>query len=342
MANINPPTIARPGTGTLKTAAVGFVFTGGPYATKARGGVIDGSESRDAGNTPDTHILRAGTIMAQNATTGHYAPWAIGVSTASIAGAGTTLTVSAATATELVRRIGTSGTFVLTGVNRANSTVTTVRQVTVTYSNVNTTTGAITVTAIGNVNQVDHIRFNAPSTGGNLQLTIEKTDGTFATTGNAAWNATDATYLASINSALDTATGVVGGIVASAVSGVDPDHAIQLTYSGTGYAGLSWTPARVAVFPTGSTTAFVTTPQPAAGTFIAGSVLSKAGWTLPDTLIGEQHGFQVLTDGSDSDWSLIPIAGEVVTSKMLPAVTDTALVSWVKGQMNTNNVFIFN
>lgn len=342
MANIAPPTIARPGTGTLKTAAVGFVFTGGPYATKARGGVIDGSESRDAGNTGNTDILRVGTIMAQNAATGLYAPWRRAVTTADLAGAGTTLTVSAADAAEIVRGIGSSGTFVLTGDNRTNSTIAPIVQRTVTYSNVNTTTGAITITALGNVNQSEQIRFNIASTGGNLQLTVERTDGTFVTTANIAWNATDATYLASINSALDTATGVVGGIVASASAGIDTDIALVLTYSGTGYAGRSWTPAVVAVFPTSSTSASYLPLVAASGTFTAGSVLSKAGWTLPETIIGEQHGFQVLTDGSDSDWSLVPIAGEVITSRLLPAITDTTLLAWVKGQLNTNNVFIFN
>jgi hypothetical protein len=342
MAQIAPPTIALPGTGALKTAAVGFVFTGGPYAALTRGGMIDGSESRDPGNTPNTDILRTGTIMAKNATTGMYAPWSIGVSTAALAGAGTTLTVSAADATELVRRIGTSGTFVLTGTNRASTTAAPVVQRTVTYSNVNTSTGDITVTALGNVNQSEVIRFNIASTGGNLQLTIEKTDGTFATTGNAAWNATDATYLSNINTALDAATGVVGGIVASAVAATDTDVAITLTYSGTGYAGKSWTPAVVAVFPTSSTTASYTPAVAASGTFVAGAVISKAGWTLPNTLIGEQHGFQVMTDGTDSMWAHPPIAGEVVTSKMLPAVTDTTLLAWIKARLNDNNVFIFN
>jgi hypothetical protein len=73
------------------------------------------------------------------------------------------------------------------------------------------------------------------------------------TTGNAAWNATDATYLAAINTALDTATGVVGGIVASAIPATDTDLGIRLTYSGVGYAGKAWTKAIVAVFPTSST-----------------------------------------------------------------------------------------
>jgi hypothetical protein len=105
-------------------------------------------------------------------------------------------------------------------------------------------TGSATMTA---ANQVDLITFNATATGGNLQLTIQKTDGSYATTGNAAWNATDATFLSNINTALDAATGIAGGIVAT---GAAPDDAITLTYSGTGYAGSPWRRATVAVFPT--------------------------------------------------------------------------------------------
>lgn len=112
--------------------------------------------------------------------------------------------------------------------------------------------------AIGSVNQVENITFDAPSSGGNLRLTIQKPDGTFATMSNAAWSATDATYLAAINTQLDTASGVVGGIVATAIAGVDTDSGIRLTYSGTGYAGKSWSKASVHTYPTTSTLATYT------------------------------------------------------------------------------------
>lgn len=108
---------------------------------------------------------------------------------------------------------------------------------------------------MSSVNQVETITMDVASTAGNLKLRIQKTDGTFATTANIAWNATDATYLAAINTQLDASTGVSGGIVATATSGVDPDSGFTLTYSGTGYAGKSWIPASVATFPTSSTAA---------------------------------------------------------------------------------------
>jgi len=135
--------------------------------------------------------------------------------------------------------------------------------------------------ALASVNQVEKIGFDAASTGGNLRLTIQKPDGTFATTANIAWNATDATYLAAINSALDTSSGVVGGIVATATAGVDPDLGFTLTYSGTGYAGLSWSKAAVHTYPTTSTLATYT-PVRVAGSRIvipSGGVLQYDGYS---------------------------------------------------------------
>lgn len=128
----------------------------------------------------------------------------------------------------------------------------------ITHGNVNGFLWMRDEAALGSINQVENITFDAPSSGGNLRLTIQKPDGTFATMANAAWNATDATYLAAINTQLDTATGVVGGIVATAIAGVDPDSGIRLTYSGTGYAGLAWSKASVHTYPTTSTLATYT------------------------------------------------------------------------------------
>lgn len=116
---------------------------------------------------------------------------------------------------------------------------------------------------LASVNQVERISFDAASTGGNIRLTIQKPDGTFATTANAAWNATDATYLAAINTQLDASTGVAGGIVATATAGVDPDSGFTLTYSGTGYAGLAWQRAAIHTYPTTSTLASYTSVRAA-------------------------------------------------------------------------------
>jgi len=109
------------------------------------GKIIDGSESRDTLNTGYLHTLRAGTLMGLNSTSSLYCPSIIGtLSTAHTSNSATSMTVSAATATEIVRRIGSSGTFYLTGPPASAGTVATG---TITFSAVNTTTGVITVTA---------------------------------------------------------------------------------------------------------------------------------------------------------------------------------------------------
>ena len=110
--------------------------------------IVDGSNSRDPLNTGDVDTLRAGLVLGQVSANELYAPSFLGVSTVAYdasATVKTALTVSAATATEIVRRIGSSGTFKLIGPPAAAGTVATQ---TVTFSAVNTTTGVVTVTAI--------------------------------------------------------------------------------------------------------------------------------------------------------------------------------------------------
>lgn len=103
-------------------------------------------------------------------------------------------------------------------------------------------------------NEVQTLTFGVAASGGTLRLIVPKTDGTTAITGPITWDATDATWLANINTALDAATGVTGGIVAT---GAAPDTALTFTFSGTGYAGKTWPLIQVHTFPTSTTTANV-------------------------------------------------------------------------------------
>ena len=110
---------------------------------------IYGTSSRDPLNTGDVDVLRAGMVMGVISASGKYAPSVLGVTTAAYDKTGTsntTMTVSAATATELNRRIGSSGTFNVTGPPTAAGTVATEI---ITYSAVDTATGAITITVAG-------------------------------------------------------------------------------------------------------------------------------------------------------------------------------------------------
>lgn len=135
----------------------------------AGGCFIDGSESRDPLNTGYVHVLRPGLIMGMITATGLWAPSIIGLVTADYTSGGTSLTVSAATATEIVRRVGSSGTLDLTHAPTATGTV--VAQATLTYSAVNTTTGVLTITDIG-ANVETGAIIGHPSDGSSTPLAI--------------------------------------------------------------------------------------------------------------------------------------------------------------------------
>lgn len=116
--------------------------------------------------------------------------------------------------------------------------------------------------SIAGINEVQTLTSGAAATGGSAVLRVPLVAGGFANTGSITWDATDATLLSNINTALNTATGVSGGIVAT---GAAPDTALTFTFSGTGYAGLNWDLISVVTnFTswTGVTVANTTTPYP--------------------------------------------------------------------------------
>jgi hypothetical protein len=69
---------------------------------------IDGTNSRDTGNTP-TNLLRAGLILGVVTATKKYRNSIIGITTANAAGAATSVSVPAAVATEVARLITNNG-----------------------------------------------------------------------------------------------------------------------------------------------------------------------------------------------------------------------------------------
>ncbi len=110
---------------------------------------IDGQLSGNPSNTPYTWVLFAGTPMGRVTATGKFANGVIGQTTTAYAhsgGSNTTLQTDVATAAEIVRRIGVSGTLKVTGPATAGGTVATQS---IAYSAVNATTGAIAITAGG-------------------------------------------------------------------------------------------------------------------------------------------------------------------------------------------------
>lgn len=144
-----------PGMRAAKTVTSRMITRGGGIpAILPQGRVISGACTRDPGNTPDVGRIRAGMLMGKIGsvvnslgTVGNYAPSILDVTTGAKAVGDTTVTISAAGAVELARRCGATGTFTLTGPGSAGGVIV---SETVTYSAINTTTGAITVTAISN------------------------------------------------------------------------------------------------------------------------------------------------------------------------------------------------
>ena len=317
------------------------------YTNYLPGGVtFDGAKMRDPDN-PDYNAstnplgqyrLRAGLLIGKVTANSKWANSVLGTLNGALTGASTTVTfASAAQVTELVRRVGATGTFKVTGPPTAGGTV---RTLTATYSGTSSTTA--TVTALG-VSYQEDVRLSPAATGGNLQLTVMKADGTFVTTANIAWNATDATYLAAINSALDTATGAAGSIVASAISATDPDLGFTLTYATATYAGVTITPAKVALLPTTSNDWYVV-PRTAGvdGRFVTGSLVQPTDGS--ETVRGFlPTGWELYMpeDSTDRYFSHVPTAGKVDGSNLLPWPADTALRQWVRDQLNAYGQFVF-
>jgi hypothetical protein len=132
--------------GTGPTATHRLVFRNGTMTGTVGGGrIIDGSKSRDSGNTNDTDTLRPGLMLGKITSSGKYAPSIIGVTSGAVAVGATTVSVTAAQAAELLRRVGASGTFTLRGPAIAGGPVV---SETVTYSAISGTD--ITVTALTN------------------------------------------------------------------------------------------------------------------------------------------------------------------------------------------------
>jgi hypothetical protein len=107
---------------------------------------VDGTLTSCPFNAPYVFQILAGTLMGRVTATKKFANSVIGLSSHALASTDTSLLTDVNTAAEIVRRLGASGTLKLTAPPTAGGTVAT--QV-VTFSAVNTSTGAITITATG-------------------------------------------------------------------------------------------------------------------------------------------------------------------------------------------------
>ena len=71
--------------------------------------LIDGTHARDPLNGTDIDVLRAGTLLGRITASGKYAPSVLGILSQAAAASATTVNVSAAVASEIVHRIGRTG-----------------------------------------------------------------------------------------------------------------------------------------------------------------------------------------------------------------------------------------
>lgn len=334
------PILNQPGMGTVLQALHRVVFKNkSGERWLPGGGLIGGLYSRDPANTPDVTRLQAGLVLGKRTSGGLLAPSIIGITGEALDDTETVLTVAEAVGDEIVRRLGSSGTLKITGPQTAAGTV---RTVTMTYSAVAAASGGnrdITYTALG-TNEVQTLTFGAAATGGTMRLRVPLANGTFVTTDAITWNATDATWLAAINTALDAATGVAGGIVAT---GAAPDTAITFTFSGTGYLS-SLQPGYISVvtFPTSTTSATVVrTTAGVDGDFIAGSFLQPVdGSETPLTFIPCGYPIQV-NDGTsnfDRDLPMVPTGGTIKSSQLINWPSDTSLRAWLVSALNASGV----
>lgn len=153
--SIVAPVPGPPGVRTIRSAKQRVVFKGGSLPDDIeQGRFICGACSRDPGNTADGYnpnVLRAGVLMGKITTpvgpgvAGQYAPSIIGVTTVANAAGDTGITTSVAVISEVMRRIGLTGSLNLVGPPAANGVVATQL---VTYTALNLVTGVITCPAL--------------------------------------------------------------------------------------------------------------------------------------------------------------------------------------------------
>jgi len=207
----------------------------------------------------------------------------------------------------------------------------------VAYSAVNTTTGAITITAtasaaVNAVNQINDLVFVDNTGVGTFNITVEG-----ITTGAITYSSVAATLYGNINTALNATFGT-SAIVASGASLA----AIILTFSGTGYAGRPvgavtttvlvnaggttftingvGTVGAATVAPVG--TAGVTAVAAQEGEFVAGSMIqSTDGSQTPLLIVSDTYGVKF------TDWTNVNVipnyvvrasAGGLLNASMVP------------------------
>lgn len=270
--NNNPA--ALPGVGTELDAAVRQLLAREPLGGEKLAfgmAMIDGTKTRDADNPTTTRVdvIRDGMPMGRVTGTNKYANSIIGCLAAALTSTATTLRLlTSAEGTELVRRIGSTGTFKVVGPPTAAGTV---RALTATYSAVGGGSGA---------NEVQTLAWASQPSAGTFVITIRKPDGSYVSTSAIAYGA----ILATVQSALDTALGVANGCVVTGTT-----YAYQtmvFTFSGTGYSATDIDPIQIDYTALTQATAGYTLTETTKGNPVAATVtISALGVNEVQTLV---------------------------------------------------------
>lgn len=314
---------------------------------------IDGSNSYNMLNQPYNWLLYAGTLLGQITSSRKFCPAILGLTTLPLGGSQTTLQTDANTALGITLRAnnGTSGTLTLTGPPVPNGVT---RTRTVTYSAINTTSGAITITAlfagaVSPVNQINSL-VTVDSTGsGTFILTIEGIP-----TAPITYSSTAATLNTNINAALNATFGT-SAIVSSGASLA----AIIQTFSGTGYAArpIGTVTATILAGSTGYTlngsgtigvpsvlpvtTLGVTAVAADSGEFISGSIIGpNDGSQTVKTMVVDKNGTKVVDQLNTTrvdvfDGQLWAGGGVIDVGYIVNYPTDSSLQSYVKAQIRS-------
>ncbi len=318
-----------------------IVFKGPWERLNPGGAVIDGAESRDPDNTGDVNVLRPGLIMGKITSGGKYAPSILGIAGEALDGAETELTVAAGVVTELVRRVGSSGTFKLTGPDVAAGTV---RTQTITYSGATGTT--ITITAPGTAS-VWTLTPISGTDGGTFKLKVTLPDGSYETTAAITFSATGATFQSNIDTALEALT--ILPDTAVTVSSVDTTGVSTITWlSSLGAVQMEVVEDRLtdgSVF-LGQAQMVETTPG-VNGEFIAGSYIQPTdGSETPITLIPDGFGMLVTSYDGDTDLDTpfpeFPVGGLIDASQIINWSSDTSLQAWLYAQLKAAGNFVLD
>lgn len=331
------PIVGLPGVGNTREVSYRRVTSGSHPTMHLPGGVvIAGAYASDPGNTTHPYVLRAGLAMGKRTADSLYAASILGVTSESIEGNETVIDIPAATATEIIRRIGATGTVKFTGPPVASGTV---RTMTATFSSVGAS--SITITALG-VAAVWTLTNTAGADGGSFGIRVTLPSGVAAETAVLAYNES----AANIQTALEALANVgAGNVTVSGSAGGPYTVTFSSNLGAVTVSTVNDSTNDGAVWEGGVVVAQTTAGVD--GRFVTGSLIQPTdGSETPLGLIDDGSGLRVadadLTRVSVQYANLI-IGGHVNATQIIDFPADTSTATWLKTQLNSVNgsAFVF-